>query len=628
MNTFFNPNILNIKIYIQVQGNITGKELEEFLSNPHLTDVNEIKSNVIFKNLKVNGTVIVENKINGSNWNNLFKGVMMKTNQPLTVDSLKTFEGLVRVENDLNIRSGFLNNRRVTDFFTVDTDQILIGDTLTGDIGFEELEVDGMFDRVNVTHLNGEIVTLDGDDQNLASDMVFEDDVDYSDYPDEMDIESRTFSFLDISDLVVNKYCNNWAVPDDALFYNQESLEFSLPKFKNLYVDHLIVEGSLITDRPISGIDMYEFDRVRLSKTQSKNVIAPYTVNNCTIGGVDFVTFNGLQKYDIVNFKNKMDNIEEELKNGGINVGTLHVKGNLNVTNVNGIDLRYVADNAIWLKEDNYIGGHLKFVDKMYAKSLQLIKNAHGVNFEKHMENLVHADDNVTVIIGKKVYSNSLTVLGKLTTDFINDFPIDNIFTVHNSQNLKGNLRVIGKLSVAKNLQVDGLVDEISMKEVANSFGDLKNNKYSLKGNFFLDNGAYIDDLIIDGLLNDVYVIKDLIQSTVNPSDEKYFSNNVIFTKPVIFKNNLNIISTYNNIYIQKLLDDIVMVNANTAINSSIIFVAPVIIKKDLNVENNMLCDIVQYCSITEWINNAIFLDQYSQISGKYFIFQNMKMIL
>lgn len=581
--------------------------------------MNEIKSNVIFKRLKVNGTVIVENKINGSNWNDLFKGVMMKTNQPLTVDSLKSFEGLVRVENDLNIRSGFLNNRRVTDFFTIDTEQILTGDTLMGDIGFEELEVDGMFDRVNVTHLNSEVVTLDGDDQNLASDMVFEDDVDYSDYPDEMDIESRTFS-LGISDLIVNKYCNDWAVPDDVLFYNQESLEFSTPKFKNLYVDHLIIEGNLITDKPISGINMYEFDRIRLSKSQSKNIIAPYTVNNCTIDGVDFVTFNGLQKYDIVNFKNKMDNIEDELKNGGINIGTLHVKGNFNVTKINEIDLRFVADNAIWLKENNFVSAHLKFMNKIYVKSLYLNKNAHGVNFERHMNNLVLAYKNPIIITGKKTYVNGLNVKGNLSTDFINSIQVDNIFTTHTSQDLKGNLQIIGKLSVAKNLHINGFINEISMKEVANSFEYLKNNKYYLKGNFFLENGAYIDDLIIDGVLNDVYSMKDIIESTANPTDEKYFSNNVIFTKPVLFKNNLNIISTYNNIYFQKLLDDIVMKNSNAVIDSSIVFVAPVIIKKNLNVENNMLCDFIQYCSLKEWIYNAIYLNQTSRISGMYYI--------
>ncbi|XP_077295398.1 female sterile (1) Nasrat [Arctopsyche grandis] len=606
--TFFD---LTVTENFNVQGNITGKELDAFLSNPHLSEVKEIKSNVIFRNLRVNGTVIVENKINGSNWNSLFEGVIMKTNKVTTIDSLKSFEGLVNIENGLNVRSGFVNNRRVADFFTVDTDQMISNDIINGNIAIEELDVEGMFDGVNVTHLNDNVATL-SDDQTLMSDVTFDDDFDYSDEVEYND--ARTFP-LEVSNMIVNKFCNNWPVPDGTLFHNQKSLELSSPEFDNLYVDQLIIEGNLLTNNLISGIDLFEFDSIRLSKTRNKNIVAPYTIKNCTMNSVEFETLNDITKHDVLTFKDKLDNIDKVIEYGDVNIGTLHIDGKLNASKINGVDLRLVAENAIWLKDDNYIPGHIKFVDKVFAKNLQLKNNAHNVNFQSFIDDVVRISDDPIKLKGVKVYTNGLDVIN-VTTDFINGMNICNILTVHGDQSIAGKVHIGGNLAVVKNLYVDGAINEISIDNVENSFEYLGEGEYLLKGNFHMENDTFINNLIIEGLVNDVYDLKNILQTVTNKESENYFENTITFTEPVILKSGLNIVKTYNNVNFQELLENIMFKNDELYINSSVVFKYPLTIEGEFNIEGNMFCDNIQYCSVDEWKSNAIFLNEVANITG------------
>lgn len=67
--------------YFQVTGNVTGNDIDKFLSNPILNETDLIKANVIFTKIEVDGDIIVENNFNKVNFNDTLEDLVYKVSK-------------------------------------------------------------------------------------------------------------------------------------------------------------------------------------------------------------------------------------------------------------------------------------------------------------------------------------------------------------------------------------------------------------------------------------------------------------------------------------------------------------------------------------------------------------------
>lgn len=594
-----------------MKGEITGKDLDAFLSNPLLKDTTNIKSKVIFKNLIVEGDVIVQNKFNDSNWD-ILKDIVPKSTQPLTINSLKTFEGNVFVENGLNVQSGFINNRRIKEFFTIDTDQDITTDELNGEIIFDNLQVDGLFDGVNITDLTDSTMKLTGD-QTVSADLVFEDDFDN---PDSVIIEDRAASVIAKS-LEVTETCNNWMVPDALYIENDNSIILNSPEFNRLYIDQLVIDGNLETSFKISGVNLDDFDKVRLSKTQFREITAPYEIGRAKMQSLDFKYLNGQKKEDISTFVTKMDNIHSEIAAGKVNIRNLRVNGKLDVLRINGIDLQQLTEDAVWLKEDSYISEPITFIDNISVRELLLAGNVGNKHFENFMHDIVQKTDDSTTFTGKKTYMNGLEVRGNVAADYINSIHVPNLLNINSKQTLEGTAYINGNVNIYENIQTNGIVNEVSMQKLSKFVKYARNNEYHLEGDVSFADGTFIDNFIVNGLVNDLYNPENILNSVVHIHDDNNFENNIVFNGPVIIRNNLDISNVYNGVNVKDLLENIIFLNDDGVINSSLEFKEPLTVHGTLNIFHNLQGNMLKGCSIEEWKKSAIVLDQSHKVFGR-----------
>lgn len=79
LSIFFTKNFnIIINFFRQVTGNITGDDMDKFLPNPTLDESDEIKANVIFKKIIVDGDIIVQNNFNKANLNDTLQDLVYK----------------------------------------------------------------------------------------------------------------------------------------------------------------------------------------------------------------------------------------------------------------------------------------------------------------------------------------------------------------------------------------------------------------------------------------------------------------------------------------------------------------------------------------------------------------------
>lgn len=323
----------------QVRGDIAGRELDAFLSNPDLSEAKTVRSNAIFRRLRVVGTAAVLGKVNGSEWSALFDGVAVRSAEPVRVDSLKAFEGRVAVESGASVRSGFVNERRFVDFLSVDADQTVSDDILAGDISFEDLTVGGTFDAVDVADLAGRSVKISGD-RALASDVTFD----------------RTDPPTATPRLRIERRCNDWSTGDLPDLGSARPLELEAPRFAKLRAERTEAAGDLRVDGAPLGEALRRFEGSRLSAREARSAGAPCVAGEARVEMPSFGLLNGASERLLRELALRSTRTEGRVAKVE-DAATLKAKGALFVADIDGVDLRRAAERAVPVKGSDVLSG-------------------------------------------------------------------------------------------------------------------------------------------------------------------------------------------------------------------------------------------------------------------------------
>lgn len=146
--------------------------MDEFLSNPTLRDTTKIKSSMFFNTLEVDGPIYVTGTIDDIALDDVLSDIVYKHEPTPVITSFKQFAS-VQAPN-IQLTSGLINDIPFSSFVTKDTEQTFNVSTLPANVTFERLNLDGLFDSINITELDMNSIKLFGD-QYTNAELVFQD---------------------------------------------------------------------------------------------------------------------------------------------------------------------------------------------------------------------------------------------------------------------------------------------------------------------------------------------------------------------------------------------------------------------------------------------------------------------
>lgn len=151
---------------------ISGRRLDEFLSNPTLQETSQISSTVYIDTLEIEGPLYIRNTMDNIFLDDILSDVVYKHEPKPQINSLKRF-GSVQAAN-IQLTTDLINAIPFSLYLTADTEQTFSVSRLRGNIYFQRLKLDGLFNFINVTEVDMNSVKLFGD-QYTDAELIFDD---------------------------------------------------------------------------------------------------------------------------------------------------------------------------------------------------------------------------------------------------------------------------------------------------------------------------------------------------------------------------------------------------------------------------------------------------------------------
>lgn len=141
------------------------------MSNPTLRDTRQIRATVYINTLEIEGPLNVRGVMDGVYLDDVLSDVMYKHEPASQITSFKTFKTLQTP--NLEVTMNVVNGIPFTSFLTADTEQTFHVNKLYGNVTFERLKLDGLFNFVNITELDMNAIKLFGE-QFTDAELIFE----------------------------------------------------------------------------------------------------------------------------------------------------------------------------------------------------------------------------------------------------------------------------------------------------------------------------------------------------------------------------------------------------------------------------------------------------------------------
>ncbi|CAO1413813.1 unnamed protein product [Diamesa serratosioi] len=603
---------LEVTQSLEVNGTISGKNLDEFLSNPTLEQTNEIAASCSFRELIVDGPITIEESLNGENLELILGDIVYENSEgeDLIISAVKTFKNL-EVQGNVNIQSGFLNDINLENIMLTDVEQTVnLQGPIIGDIIFENLKVSGLYDGINATELEQNAIRTFGD-QFTESELVF---VDRSHF-------HATGSFVRIE-----KTLNG--VPVEA-FLDQDTDNIELLAgevlFNELIVDNLIVDGDIVGPGTLNNVNLKELEALHFSKSQPQIINVPVRIKNLrTDEKFESQTINQMEMKTFKNYMNKVKNYKDLLMSGEMEIDNLIVDGDVYIPGlINGKSFQRVIDNAIWLNKHNFINTNVKFLDDVVFEEITVDGLVNKKVFNQFATDVVSVNDDNIVIAGEVIFMKDLNVRESLTTNSINNIQFGDILMnpVDDEQPLMLNsLNLNGSLIVNK-LQVDQQLNDRRIDELVNTYHyDVEtdthviNQQYQKVVNFNAKEMSI--NFLSTQLLNKMNVTCWMSNLIRTDDSNIVITSNKKFQQNVVFQHGMNV--KYFRDMDLNVLNDIVLINEPevTNIHGSVSFNDATYMQL-IALQSDVHSQFISGIDTLEWRRNAIPINKNLTLNGE-----------
>ncbi|XP_063709207.1 uncharacterized protein LOC134837752 [Culicoides brevitarsis] len=585
---------LEVSDDLEVNGKIQGEKLDDFEENLTLEQSRVVDASTIFVNLRVEGPIKIRDTFNDKTIDEALGNVIYTDNGTVVVNSYKHFKKC-DFEEGINIRSGLVNEIDTKNIVTKSTEQYLSLNHLTGDVLFQNLDLDGLFDFVNATELDMNTVKLHGDQYSEVS----------------MSVRNPVHA----KSLKIEKNLNGYALND----YHRVTEELHLAgkvSFNELLIDQANVAGGIHTNGLLNGVNLKIFDETRLSLTRPQHITAPAHLKYVTIhGNLRNELINQVSTTSFSNNVLKAQSVRNLMYSGEILIDNLYVDNNVAINRLNGVDLNHLLENVVWLDRPCVIYGDMKFLDGLEVHgnvSYNSLLNGH--HFESFLGDLVLKNQEILYWKGHKGFSNGFSVTSNIDTEYINDVNVQNILRRDGSVACQGHLNVMGHVDV-RHLDVKGTLNNNSVHDLASKYDfDSKTDRHVIKKDANLHESCTINDLVVNGPFNSMRDITSYLNSIVRDDKSYNISGRKTFLNLGLFDQGVEIYEL-NNLPLTEFLKDIVLVNAaeKNVINSLVSFHEPVF-APTIHVENDIATHNIADCSPQEWVYNGILVNEHESI--------------
>ncbi|XP_008192894.2 uncharacterized protein fs(1)N [Tribolium castaneum] len=561
----------NLKITesLNVDGEIIGEHASKFLPNPTLLKTDFVTAKCHFKNLEVEGLIVLSDSFNGKNFKSMLSDVVYSSEEEPFIEGLKTFPEGLTVRKNLIISSNSVTNVNLDSIVTKNTDQVLNLSVLDGIVTFGNVEIGGFYDSVNITKLDEDLVKLDGE-QYISSTLIFEDE------------------------LTVNK------------------LEAEIVRRKDRFFDALDVENCVVEgdfEGKIQGFDLEEFNQNRMSFTEDQTVEADFELGHSFVTSI---SVNKLNNVDCSEFSS--DSLQLKL------VSKI-VAGKVDITNLSTKSLEV---DKIDNKSTMSLGGalditkhnltNLVFNDDVSFETVEIEKFG-GVDFTTFVTNIVYKNETHVTFSGAKTFPEGFTVHKLIETQKINNVVLPNILRNYGVQEIAGPLTVEGNVQFGENLTV-GTLNDVSVQAITDSF-QVNDSQIRIKGDVLFARLPHIHNLHINSA-------QQFLDGMIYTDDNFRLQGRTTFKNLANFEKNIRVVGKINNIDLPSFVSDMVMITKDATIKSTARFTKPTFIDHMI-VNNNLKTHDLNNVNLTSWVVDAIFVNQ-GLMKGK-FTFENVTIV-
>ncbi|XP_046384547.1 uncharacterized protein LOC124154709 [Ischnura elegans] len=599
---------------------VEGVPITSYAYHPKLDESPLLQSDIFFRDIEVIGDVIVKGTVSGTTLKEIMGGVFYDDEEEIVVNSpVFNIKNLAAASVTLE---GLLNGLNVTEFLTTDTVQTIEGMKLIGeDCTFSKIEVeDGMINGVDISdfsekavRLSGGVLSMEEPDpekmgQHVFGSVIFEEEVSVT--PSLVALTVNGFSSADVG------------------FINQNQEFSGNVVFKSLQVDVLEVEGCLETSGTVSGVDLEDFDRKRLSLSRPQQIgeSASVHIRNAFIAGdLNVNSINGvlLEKLDGSSLIAPEYHI-----NKSYNIERMIINGSMIAERVGMFNVKEISENAVWVDKGNVFEGPVTFEDEVAFGSLHIDGTFNGYDLESLAKDIVKKGEDVE-ITGPKTFTHGFRV-GEIRVVTLNGIPMDDVLTANTAQEVLGPLIINGSVTVKGSLKLSTEATFNGM-DPSRHIGryDWRDGMHIIKGDVKLGSFVSIDSLFVNGPINNIKW-EEFMNGIVYARDDVELKSSMTFNNKVTFKDNLNVYETVDGVNVEQLFGrfgSAVLFDSSTSKHNSIeyeyeddypqfIFKDDVIIRGGLYVSGEVFADEVYGCNLKEWSEEAIYLDQDEKIQG------------
>lgn len=580
-----------------MNGKIQGEKLDDFEENLTLLQSRIVDASTIFSYLRVEGPIKIRDTFNGKTVDEALGNVIYTDGTTVEVNSYKYFEQC-NFEEGIYIKSGLLNGVDTKDIVTKSTEQEITFNELVGDVLFQRLDLDGLFDFINATELDINTVKLNGDQYSEVSVSVAHPVITKS--------------------IKINKEVNGHLLRDFYRIDQEIHLKGEII-FNELLIDQGHIFGGIHTNGYLNGVNLKEFDETRLSLTRPQHISVPCYMKEVTVNGnMRNEMINQVPTHSFTNNVLKAQSVRNLMYSGEILIDNLYVEKNVAIKNLNGIDLNNVLENVVWLNRPSSIYGDLSFLD-----SLTVYGNVsyggllNGQHFGSFIEDLVLKNQETIYLKGVKGFPNGFSVATDVDTEYINEVNARDVLRKDGSVACQGHVNIHGNLHV-RYVDISGTLNNISLHLLSSIYEyDTGNNKHVIKGDVNLHGSVQMDHLTVTGSFNSIPDITAYIHSIVRDDKDCNITGRKSILNIGFFDQGVDI-TEFNGINLSEVAKDIVLVNPTEkiVIHGLVSFHEPVF-ASSVHIHNDIATHNIADCSPQEWVYNGIMINQHEKILSK-----------
>lgn len=595
---------MNIVLILpQIYGQVNGRHLNDFLANPDLRQYHDIASACHFTDLIVDGAIVVTNTFNRLQLASILSDIVYSSDvNPVEVPSLKTFHSLT---GQITATSSLLNGIALDRYITADTYQEFHLPTLCGNIYFDHLHVNGLFDFLNVTELDQNAIRLSGD-QYTEMQLIFEGfgGLPLKVYTKKLNV-LKTINQIDVKGFV--------SVNEDLQLPGNLAVS-------DLHANEVSIELGDVVDRSqqLIGWDLKRFERFAVLNGEPQSLTASCHINTAVIykyNGSGFV--NGFNVSEVLGRLANDRSSEEQLASERVHVRRMTVEGSVLVEHINGHHLDTIAATAIYLNRPFITYGTLHFLDQTIVNSNLTINLLNSIHFNEFVGGVVRTDDDYVVIKGNTTIDGDVYVIQSLESELTHGFDTKRILSTIANNTYPHLFKIHGDITVPI-LYCDGYINAMACGRIAEVYRfDTERYVHQIYAAAQFKQLTYIDDMRLHAGFNSVTNATEFVADVVRKDQPAVVRGLKTFHAPVHFETDIQMLD-HRSVDLVRFFHNVLFINDGNLIelNGDVHFV-DALMATTVNVKGDLLLQEHTQTGVDfdDWLVNAISVNEPRKIT-------------